>query len=654
MRLTLILFAFLSLLFVQQPNISVGQTTTSTLQNANDLATFAQQKEIPAGTEGIKNSIKVIQDPGARVLRTGGSPEDIAVAEKIILDIIKKSSANAQENAESTEQDRDTRLKWWREGKFGMFVHWGVYSTTGGLYNGKKLPNSAEWMMNRGKIPIAEYEKYAEDFNPVDFNAEQFVGLAKKTGMKYIVITAKHHDGFAMFGSKANKFNVVDQTPFGRDIMKELADECQKQGIKFGFYYSQAQDWHHPGGFGNSWDKTLKKVSSDEYVNQKAVPEVKQLLTEYGPIGIFWWDTPRKMTKESFDALHSLTKLQADVITNDRLGEDYPGDYKTFERHIPDRGPVGKDWEVCQPISGSWGYKIGDESWKSSKTLIRNLIDISHKGGNYLLNVSPTGKGTLLPPAMERLSEIGKWIDVNGESIYGTTGSPLENLEWGRCTKKVDGEQTTLYLHVFDWPSDGKLTVSGLKNQIQEAKLLDGGAVLQTQSADDGVVVSLPAEPSNEYASVVVLKVDGVLEVVATLPMVGSKESLTLTADKAFVHNNEGSKNAGLREHDGIPHIGYWLDNEAFVEWTFKAKEPGQYEVSAEFSVESPTTKFSFGLVGQPTVVEMPSTGGYGKYKKKVLGVIEVKSSDEQTIRIKPEASAWNPINLRAITLKRK
>ncbi len=563
--------------------------------------------------------------------------------------------ANAtSEQAKETEQDRDARMRWWQEGKFGMFVHWGVYSTTGGLYKGQKLPNSAEWMMCRGKIPIAEYEKYAAEFNPVKFDADEFVGLAKKTGMKYLVITAKHHDGFAMFGSKANPFNVVDQTPFGRDIMKELADACAKQDIKFGFYYSQAQDWHHPGGFGNNWDKTIKRVSSDEYVMNKAVPEVKQLLTEYGDIGIFWWDTPRKMTRESFDALHSLTKLQKNVITNDRLGEDYPGDYKTFERHIPDRGPTGKDWEVCQPISGSWGYKIGDEKWKSSQTLIRNLIDIADKGGNYLLNVSPTGDGTLLPQAMERLSEIGKWMDINSGSIYGTTGNPLGPLDWGRCTKKVNGGKTTLYLHVFDWPADGKLLVPGLKNQIQEAKLLDGGAALETQSGEDGVVVTLPAEPSNQYASVVVLKVDGALGVVATLPTLGSNGSLTLTADKAFIHNNEGSGNASVRMHDDIPHIGYWVDNEAFVEWTFQTKQPGKYEVSAEFSVEKPTTKFSFGLVGKPAMVEMPSTGGYGKYKEKTLGVLEIQSSGEQTIRIKPVAAEWNPINLRKITLKQK
>ncbi|WP_372719961.1 alpha-L-fucosidase, partial [Novipirellula sp.] len=198
-----------------------------------------------------------------------------------LLTILTGGVVVAQDTAPPIET-RDERLEWWRQAKFGMFVHWGIYSTVGGEYKGQKLPNSAEWMMARGKIPIAEYEKYAAQFNPTQFDASEFVGLAKQAGMKYLVITAKHHDGFAMFDSKANPFNVVDATPFGRDIMKELAEACQEHGIRFGFYYSQAQDWHHPGGFGNSWDKSLQRVSSDEYVMNKAVPEVKQLLTEYG------------------------------------------------------------------------------------------------------------------------------------------------------------------------------------------------------------------------------------------------------------------------------------------------------------------------------------------------------------------------------------
>ncbi len=560
---------------------------------------------------------------------------------------------HAQEDNADAIQDRDARMAWWREGKFGMFVHWGVYSVVGGEYNGQKLPNSAEWMMARGKIPIAEYEKYAEQFNPTQFDADEFVGLAKQAGMKYIVITAKHHDGFAMFDSKATQYNVVDKSPFKRDIMKELAEACAKQGIKFGFYYSQAQDWHHPGGFGNSWDKSIKRVSSDEYVFQKAAPEVKQLLTEYGPIGIFWWDTPRAMSKEAFNSLHSLTKLQPNVITNDRLGEEFQGDYKTFERNIPAQAPVGKDWEVCMPISGSWGYKKGDDAFKSTTTLIRNLIDIASKGGNYLLNVSPTGDGTLLPQAVQRLKEVGQWMDVNGESIYGTSASPLGKLDWGRCTAKSTDDGTTLYLHVFDWPADGKLLVPGLEGDVQQATLLANGRVLDTQKTEKGVMVSLPANAADEHATVIKLKVPGKLQVRAVLPTPSKEGLLVLTADKAFIHNNEGSKDAEVRFHDDVPHIGYWIDDKAWLEWDINIDQPGNYEVFATVSVESPQTHFRVGPAGNQVDAEVASTGGYGKYQQKSLGTIRFDKAGVTSIQVKPIAGQWEPMNLREVKLQR-
>ena len=558
------------------------------------------------------------------------------------------------EEVSPTKQTRDERLSWWRDARFGMFVHWGVYSTVGGEYNGKKLPNSAEWMMARGKIPIAEYEKYAAQFNPTEFDAEKFVGLAKEAGMKYLVITAKHHDGFAMFDSKAGPYNVVDASPFGRDIMKELAVECEKQGIKFGFYYSQAQDWHHPGGHGNSWDKTIKRVSTDEYVFGKAVPEVRQLLTDYGPIGIFWWDTPRKMSPEAFDALHSLTKLQPNVITNDRLGEGYRGDYKTFERKIPPNGPAGEDWEVCMPISGSWGYKKGDNDFKSTTTLIQNLIDISSKGGNYLLNVSPTGQGTLLPQAVERLKAVGQWMDVNSESIYGTSMSPLAKLDWGRCTAKAVNGETTLYLHVFDWPSDGKLVVPGVKNAIKQASLLADGSVLTSKAIDDGIELMLPTEAPDKHASVIKLEIDGEFQVAVQLPTPDANGSLVLKADDAYIHNNEGSKQAEIRTNSDVPNIGFWTDDQAWAEWNINIDQPGTYEVSGVVSIEEETTTFGFGTEGHLEMAKIKSTGSYGNYETRSFGSITIKQTGALSFRVKPEAGQWNPMNLRQVTLQRQ
>ena len=545
----------------------------------------------------------------------------------------------------------DSKMDWWREARFGMFIHWGVYSVVGGEYKGQKLPNSAEWMMNRGKIPIAEYEQYAAQFNPVGFDADSFVGLAKKAGMKYMVITAKHHDGFAMFGSKASKFNVVDATPFKRDIIRELSEACQKQNIRLGFYYSQAQDWHHPGGMGNNWDKSLKKVSNDEYVQKKAYPEAKQLLTEYGPISIFWWDTPRKMSKESLDTLYSTRNLQPGLITNDRLGKGYPGDHKTFERTIPPSGPAGgEDWEVCMPISGSWGYKKGDDKFKSVPTLIRNLADIASKGGNYLLNVSPTGNGTLLPPAVERLEAIGKWMEMNSESIYDTSASPFAKLDWGRCTKKSTATETTLYLHVFDWPENGEITLPGLKSEVKESYLLVDRKAVQSRKTDDGVVVSLPATAPDSIDTVVVVKTTSPIQIDKAPTSPSSDGTLVFSAEEAFLHNNEGSNDVRVQGSDP-KNIGYWTDAHAWVEWPVKITKPGKYEVTADLSVESPSTQFNVEFAGQVLPVKVSSTGGYGSYKTTSLGTIVAEKIGDYTIKIQPDVENWQPVNIRQVTL---
>ncbi len=555
--------------------------------------------------------------------------------------------------AKETSQQRAARMQWWKSARFGMFVHWGVYSVTGGEYKGKMPTNSAEWMMNKARIPIADYRvENVDKFNPTKFDAKAFVGLAKEAGMKYLVITAKHHDGFSMFHSKCSPYNVVDATPLERDIMKELADACQEAGIRFGFYYSQCQDWHHPGGMGNNWDKTIERVSFDEYVREKAVPEAKQLLTEYGPIAIFWWDTPRAMSKEAFESLHSVTALQPDMITNDRLGEDSPGDYKAFERRIPVQAPAVPDWEVCMPISGSWGYKKSDTNFKTTTTLIRSLADIASKGGNYLLNVSPTGEGTLLPEATERLEAIGRWMDVNSESIYDTTASPFGKLPWGRCTRKAVDDGTLLYLHVFDWPDDGELPVPGLKNRVEKAYLLADGTALQAREQDFGVVVSLPAEAPDAINSVVVLKVEGTLDIGVASPKLREDGGLVLSADTAFIHNNEGTRDARVQERDGNSNIGYWTDAEAWAEWSFEIERPGQYEIRAELAVQEAKSRFRIGLPDQLKAVEVASTGGYYDYVEKSLGQIRFEKAGKYTLRIKPDRDAWQPINLRKLVLK--
>ncbi len=551
---------------------------------------------------------------------------------------------------ETPEQQKE-RMAWWHEAKFGMFIHWGIYSVVGGQYKGKELPNSAEWMMCRGKIPIAEYSKYAEQFNPTKFDADNFVKMAKDAGMKYMVITAKHHDGFAMFDSCWGEYDVVDATPFGRDIMKELSRACYEQGLRFGFYYSQAQDWHHPGGFGNNWDKSLKKVSSDVYANEKVIPEVEQLLTEYGPISILWWDTPRNMSPEAFAGIYSLKSLQPGIITNDRLGKDIPGDHKTFERHIPDRGPVDKAWEVCMPISGSWGYKKIDTDFKSTTTLIRNLADIASKGGNYLLNVSPTGEGVILPQAQERLKQIGEWMRVNSDSIYGTTGSPFKKLDFGRCTKKQYAKGTTLYFHVFDWPADGKLVIPGLKNEIKQAYLLDGWKPLETTQDETGTTITVPKDAPDAINSVITVQVAGKLEVEQSGIVQNRDGSVDLPAADAYIHNNEGSQDAALQDRGDEPdNIGKWTDKEATVEWDFKLTQPGTFDVIANIALEDDSA-LTFTVNGETVKTKVKATGGYGSYTEQTLGSFSTTAEGNYNIRLKPDAKNWKPVNVRGLKL---
>jgi alpha-L-fucosidase len=274
--------------------------------------------------------------------------------------------------------------------------------------------------MNRGKIPVARYAEYTKEFNPVKFDAAAWVRIAKAAGMKYIVITSKHHDGFAMFHSATSPYNIYDATPFKRDPLAELAAACKQEGIRLGFYYSQAQDWHHPGGAasGGHWDPA-QDGDMTEYIKNIAVPQVKEILTKYGDDvpAVLWWDTPHNMTPERAAMLADLLALKPGIITNNRLGGGYKGDTETPEQHIPATGYPGRDWETCMTMNDTWGFKSYDNNWKPTQTLIRNLCDIASKGGNYLLNVGPTSEGEIPAPSVERLAEVGKWMQVNGAAI---------------------------------------------------------------------------------------------------------------------------------------------------------------------------------------------------------------------------------------------
>jgi len=437
-------------------------------------------------------------------------------------------AADTTAPAKETKEQRDARMGWWREAKFGMFIHWGVYSVPAGFYHDKPVTGIGEWIMNRGKIPCAEYQAFAKQFNPVKFDAEKWVQIAKDAGMKYMVITSKHHDGFAMFDSKVNDWNIVKATPWAHDPLKDLAAAARKAGIKLGFYYSQAQDWNNGGSaMGGKWDDA-QKHNMDDYIDKVAVPQVREILTNYGPDtpAVVWWDTPTDMNAERAAKIDKAVKeLRPDLVTNNRLGGKVPGDTETPEQFIPAKGYPGRDWETCMTMNDTWGFKKDDNNWKSTEMLLRNLIDIASKGGNYLLNVGPTSEGEIPQPSIERLAEVGKWMRVNGEAIYGAgptpfgaeagafdpvqkgkKGKPAFNPTWvWRCTAKPG----KLFVHIFQWPA-GSFEVPGLKSKVTKAFLLADPEhkALVVKQGEAGVTVTLPDKAPDAIASVLCLEIE--------------------------------------------------------------------------------------------------------------------------------------------------
>jgi alpha-L-fucosidase len=435
-------------------------------------------------------------------------------------------AANAAAQPEETKEQRDARMAWFHEAKFGLFIHWGVYAVPAGTYKGEKIAGIGEWIMNRGKIPVAEYKAFAPQFTASKYDPAAWVALAKQAGMKYIVITSKHHDGFALFNTKASTWNSVQAAGAKRDLIKPLAEAARQQGLKFGLYYSQAQDWTHPGGAksrykeGESWDEA-NKGSFDDYLKTIAVPQTREILTQYQP-DILWWDTPTWMTTERAKPLHALLALRPGLITNNRLGGGFKGDTETPEQHIPEGGyKDGRYWEACMTMNDTWGYKSYDQNWKSTATLIFNLVDIASKGGNYLLNIGPTAEGEIPAPSIQRLQEVGAWMQVNGEAIHGS-GPTCFGAEYGKNVETKDGygkkratnavrdwrcttKGNKLYIHLFKWPGE-KFEVKGLKGKATKAYLLADRQPLAFAQDGDKLSVTLPVAAPDKIASVLCIE----------------------------------------------------------------------------------------------------------------------------------------------------
>jgi alpha-L-fucosidase len=463
-------------------------------------------------------------------------------------------------------------LKQWQHDRFGMFIHWGVYSEAGSEWNGKPVNGAGEWLLSNAQIKPEDYEPLAKRFNPTLYDPEKWVKLAKVAGMKYIVITTKHHDGFGLWPSAEGDWN-VKRAPANRDLLKPLAEACRREGIKLGFYHS-IMDWHHPDYLPRrGWDtRPTTGADMDRYVKYLKA-QLKEILTNYGPVFELWFDGQWEGTwtdERGRDLEKYVRSLQPNMLVNNRVSHSGTfGDFKTPEQEIPANGIPGQNWESCMTMNDTWGYSKFDHNWKSAETLITNVILCASKGGNYLLNVGPTGAGEIPLESGKRLLDVGRWMTKNGESIYGTEAGPFPKaLPWGRVTRKGN----TLYAHLLD-KDVSVLSFPGLKTGIKSAKWLDGEAL----SVSRGEI-----QLGSPRSAIGVVKVElaGSPVVVSEGLKPGADGRLVLGAGDATTFGGPqfeaGEKNA----------LGFWTRKEGIAEWDFQMLAEGSYQATVTFACE--------------------------------------------------------------------
>jgi alpha-L-fucosidase len=442
-----------------------------------------------------------------------------------VLALAAPSALRAQAHDSESDQAKQARLAWFRDAKYGLFIHWGLYAIPAGQWKGQRVPGIGEWIMFRARVPVLEYEKLAQSFNPVRFDADAWVALAKDAGMRYIVITSKHHDGFALFDSKVSRYDVVDATPFKRDILKELAAACAKQGMPLGFYYSQAQDWHDPNGAGNTWDfGPDEKKDFDKYLRGKAEPQVRELLTDYGPVALVWFDTPRMMNAERAQRFTDIVRqLQPKTLIDGRLGA--AGDYVTTGDNVIPGQVQATAWEVPATLNHTWGYRTDDHDWKSPGDVTFKLVDIVSKGGNYLLNVGPMADGVIPQPSQDVLRSVGRWLKLNGEAVYGAGPTPWGD-ELGEPTSKgaKDLRGNPLFLARNEWrvtTKPGKLyftffteprvpfELPPMKNAVKRAYRLADTQPVEVKVEAGRPTLAIERPILDPTATVVVVEIEG-------------------------------------------------------------------------------------------------------------------------------------------------
>ncbi|MBM3787132.1 MAG: hypothetical protein FJW30_22475 [Acidobacteria bacterium] len=541
--------------------------------------------------------------------------------------------------------DQSERTRWFRDAKFGIFIHWGPYSVIG----------RHEWARHRLRIPQPEYDRYARQFNPVKFNAVEWAELIRSAGAKYAVITSKHHDGFSIYRSKASSYD-MEITPYPGDPLKDLAEATRRLGLRLGFYHS-IMDWHHPAYTPRrDWEPATSPGDLPRYIEYMK-SQLRELLTGYGDVATIWFDGEweHKPAGIGADSIREMIQsLQPNTLINDRLYNRQPGnpaDFGTPEQYVPATGTGGL-WESCVTINtDSWGYNKYETEFKTSRDLIRMLIEVASKGGNLLLNIGPRPDGTIQPEFVDRLQAIGRWMDVNNEAIYETTASPFARLPFfGRATVKG----STLYLHLFDWPRDGRVRVPGLRNIVHRATLLASSTtVLRTERDGEDIVVHLPAEAPDETASVIALQLDGAPNVLPYVERAAEDGTLTLRAAAAEIETRfeQRAKKENLL---GRVYLTNWTRPDDVPAWRIQVPKAGRYRVTIRYAAGRASSGLPYKIQagGQWVTGNTEPTSGNEVFEEFTAGHLQLKAGEQSVQVVSMAPAGVTAMNLESVTLR--
>lgn len=560
------------------------------------------------------------------------------------------------ETSVSIDALKSGKAKFFDESNFGMFIHWGLFSNLGGVWNDKTYYGIGEWIMNprMAGIPVDDYKKIANNFNPTEFDAKKIAQLAKDAGMKYIVITSKHHEGFAMFDSKVSDFDIVDATPFGRDPMHELSDACHELGLGFGFYYSHNQDWTAPGGTrGPKTDKNGKEVSFKDYFYNKCKPQVKEICTNYGQIDFVWFDTPGDMEKKYVVELATMVrKLQPKAMMCSRVGYGL-GDYASVgDMEVPTKRIKGL-WETCDTNNDSWSYAWYDNNFKSPKVILSRLVETVARGGSYLFNVGPNNLGTVPELGAEFLRKSGKWLKRYPQVVYDANPSPWEyKLPWGDVTTK----NNSMFLAVSEWPTDGKLYLPGLQTKIKSARILNPDGkdtkVDFRQEKNEWVIFDIPFKAPDNLISIIEVTFKKDKKIIVDDKELGIYPNIAteLITEFGKVTNAEQKNKRWMEKFGEWKHanqVNNWEDH-GNVKWTVNVQKPGYYYVNLCYAgsgrlVWKTTTDEGLTIQNQQAATE--------KYVNYNMGLLEFKTPGKHTITVSLVEGNKKTSSLKSIVL---